>query len=851
MRMKSGVSEMKKRLTIGLMDEDAYDEYHTMIAEGVRMSAKKYNINIIRFGHFLDSDTSINPFQEGVLHKFIKQFDLDGLLFLGWARAAHNTAFCDVFADIPMTSFGSSLAGIPSVIFHGQVYIEEILHHLIHEHGMKKIAFISPVRADSRRKTYLRVMKECDLFDPQLLVSENELTDLSVDERGRRAVEILLDERRIRPEAIVSLYNEETYEVIKTLNARGLRVPEDIAVTSYEDGEMGRFSTPGFTTVYFPWKELGYYGCETLYSLITKASEPLTNHVMGKVIYRNSCGCIPSSARRMKTGRLEAAEKRFDELNECEMNLIAEGLAVEAAITVAEMRALLDKFTQAVRDGSSQPFLREFEEILRKSLINNEDTESGRFAVLFREKLMPWFLPYAQENTDIIVRVENLFHQMQVLLQSEITNAWFREDIRYNNVKLTVKEVGQILITHFNPASLMDSIETILPRVGVNSCYIYLFGGADSRGMFDNHHLEFEYREGRRIRNGNVRNKNRSFEEVLFEDDKSHFLLAHLLYIGNDFIGFIIFDPLQSDLRIYRALGLHISTALNGVNLFEKLDASYRRLMIQARRRGMEDSTGILHNIANIMNSVNVTTQSIEKLMTVSAVNDLRMANEMLKARFEDLEDFIKNDPKGKKLMQYYVSIGESFEDYQQKLQTYISRLTDKVGLIEGIINEQQSFTAVRSSLEELDLVPIVNDVLKMYQTLIDRLGIRVVRTVDDSAVALVQRTKLFHVLTNIIKNGIESMEKMDEDGKTLTVSVYRELDNVFIRICDSGPGISAGNLESIFAYGFTTKKDGHGFGLHSCANYMTEMKGRIWAEHGEGGRGAVFVMQFMILPGV
>ncbi len=841
---------MKKRLTIGLMDEDAYDEYHTMVAEGVKMFAQKHDINIIRFGHFLVSETSPNPFQEGVLHKFVKQFNLDGLLFLGWARAAHNAAFRDTLGHIPMTSFGSSLSGIPSVIFHGYKYVEEILHHLIHEHRLEKIAFIAPFRPDSRKKTYLRIMKEYDIYTPQLLISESELTDLAVDERGRRAVEILLDERGIRPEAIISLYNEETYEVIKALNARGLRVPEDIAVTSYEDGEIGRFSTPGFTTVYFPWKELGYYGCETLYSLITNGSEALTGHVMGKVIYRNSCGCIPSSARMMKAGRFKTAEKCFDELDECELIHIAEVLAEGTVITVAEIRALLDKFKQAVRDGSSQPFLREFEVILRKSLISNEYAENGSFAVLFREMLLPYFLPYAEKNTDVIVRVENLFHQMQVLLQSKLTNAWFTDDIRYNNIKLTLKEVGQILITHFNPASLMDSIETNLPRVGVNSCYIYLFGGADNRSLFDDYHLEFEYREGKRIRTDKVRNKNRSFDEVLFKEDKLYFLLAHLLYIGNDFIGFVIFDPLQTDLRIYRALGLQISTALNGVNLFEKLDASYRRLMVQAHKRGMEDSTGILHNIANIMNSVNVTTHSIENLMTVSAVNDLRMANDMLESRFDDLEDFIKNDPKGKKLMQYYVSMGNSFEHFQEKLHTYISRLLDKIGLIEGIINEQQSFTGVRSSLEEMDLVPIVDDVLKMYQTLIDRFGIRLIRMVDDSAVALVQRTKLFHVLTNIIKNGIESMENSPEDDKTLTVAVFRENENVFIRICDSGPGIAEGNLEKIFAYGFTTKKNGHGFGLHSCANYMTEMKGRIWAEHCECGGGAAFVMQFRTPPG-
>ena len=77
-----------------------------------------------------------------------------------------------------------------------------------------------------------------------------------------------------------------------------------------------------------------------------------------------------------------------------------------------------------------------------------------------------------------------------------------------------------------------------------------------------------------------------------------------------------------------------------------------------------------------------------------------------------------------------------------------------------------------------------------------------------------------------------------------LAIEVTRDDEHVWIRVSDTGPGIEEGKLESIFAYGFTTKHNGHGFGLHSCANYMTEMKGRIWAENAKEGRGAVFVLQ-------
>ena len=170
---------------------------------------------------------------------------------------------------------GSIRPGIHGVFFRGEKYLGQILHHLVQKHGYRKIAYIPPFLPDNRNEMYLSVMNEYGIFDPQLVVERRELIGLDVTERGKRAVEILLDERGVFPQAIVSLYNEETLGVVSAIRERGLRIPEDIAVTSYEDGEIGRFSSPAYTTVYFPWKELGYYSCETLHRLIMGEDVPM------------------------------------------------------------------------------------------------------------------------------------------------------------------------------------------------------------------------------------------------------------------------------------------------------------------------------------------------------------------------------------------------------------------------------------------------------------------------------------------------------------------------------------------------------------------------------------------------
>ena len=318
--------------------------------------------------------------------------------------------------------------------------------------------------------------------------------------------------------------------------------------------------------------------------------------------------------------------------------------------------------------------------------------------------------------------------------------------------------------------------------------------------------------------------------------------MSYFLYAGEEFMGFVLAEPDQTDIRIIRILSSHLSMALNGIILFDRLDRSYRTLMEQAHKKGMADTTGILHNIANIMNSVTTTQQALESMMENSCLDDLQMANEMLSNRFEELESFVRNEDRGKLLLKFYAVLGDSFIRFRDDLKGHIERLLERVSLIEAIINTQQSLTGIKSNLERLDVIPVIDNVLKMCRSSIEKAGIKVVRSYDKSVRVLAQSTKLFHVLTNVVKNAVESMESIEGAEKVLAIEVPGTMS-----MLDTGQRYRAGHREGSWKHiclWFTTKHNGHGFGLHSCANYMTEMKGRIWAENAKEGRGAVFVLQ-------
>jgi len=838
----------RKKFIIGFLDENAFDDYHSLIVSGFVEACEKYDINVIRFGHMSSHITSRSSSQVNMVLDLIDQFPLDGLVFLGWARVAtyeNHENFIKKLGHIPMISLGSTLDNMPGVFFPGDIYIKEMLLHLIEFHKYKRIAFISPFWTDTRANIYINTLKEHNLYDPILYISETLLTNLDVRERGKKAVSILLDERKTTFDAIVSLYNEETSGVIDELKARGLNVPLDVAVTSYEDGDLGKFSSPSFTTVYFPLKELGYYACEAMHQLLTIGNISCLTPVPGKIIIRDSCGCVNITSKVPPSDIIFEGTPLKD-ISEESLKTLIITLKDQLPFKCLSIEALLDSFIKEFNKKGQSFFLLEFEIQLRRLAEDSTPSDLKNLIVNFRSILMPFIIPYYSISLDNLTLAENLFQQAQVLLMEKINNYYAEEEVRSKNNSSILHEISQILLTNFSIKTLMDSLEINLPRLSIPGCYIYMFKKSeDSENIYDNYTLEFEYTIGENgsIKKPSISTTNKaSINDLISIIENCNYLTCQLLHVGDNFTGFIVFQPGPTDERIYETLSSHISTALSSAILFGKLDLSYKRLVEQAHKKGMADvATGILHNIGNILNSVNVSTLLIKDLANSSPIDDYIKANILLEKNIKDIDIFITNNPKGKKLMQFYAKLGDSFKELKEQLNENVSRLKEKIDLINDIISAQQSYTGIKSTLEKLNVIGIVEDAINMNLSSLEKYNIHLVRNYPmQEQLALVQPTKLFHVLVNIIKNGEEAMLEFS-GPRTLTVTIT---SNNIISISDTGHGIPKHLLESIFAYGYTTKKDGHGFGLHSCANYMTEMEGRLWVESEGIGKGSTFYIQ-------
>jgi signal transduction histidine kinase len=225
----------------------------------------------------------------------------------------------------------------------------------------------------------------------------------------------------------------------------------------------------------------------------------------------------------------------------------------------------------------------------------------------------------------------------------------------------------------------------------------------------------------------------------------------------------------------------------------------------------------------------------------------MKKVNELFMSHQDNLVGFFENNQHAAYLPDYYETIYHKITEEHSQVVKEVVQLKEKVCLIFEIIHNLQEQTRSGSQMkfeEDTDIATIIDMALEIENSYVTKSQVRVIKDYAKLGRYPIQRSKLTHVLVNIIKNSIEAMRETPLEDRILTVGLYMDpKENPVIRIADKGSGIEPGNIQRLFSWGFTTKNDGHGFGLHTCANYMKEMGGDISVSSEGLGRGAVFTL--------
>jgi PAS domain S-box-containing protein len=281
-------------------------------------------------------------------------------------------------------------------------------------------------------------------------------------------------------------------------------------------------------------------------------------------------------------------------------------------------------------------------------------------------------------------------------------------------------------------------------------------------------------------------------------------------------------------------------------NLEATLETKHKELMDTSRVAGKaEVATGVLHNVGNVLNSLNVSASVIASGFRQSKTDSLAKLCQLLREHTADLGPFLTVDPKGRRVPEFIESLARHFSSERDRLLQELASLQKNVDHIKEIVSMQQTYALMVGTVETLDAPTLMEDALRMNSSALTRHEVQVVREFEPVPPVIAEKSKVLQILVNLIRN---SKYACDEGGRPTKIMTLRvtpgEPGYVRLIVQDNGIGILPENLPNIFQHGFTTKATGHGFGVHSSALAAKEMKG-VLTVYSEGlGLGAAFTLE-------
>jgi len=282
-----------------------------------------------------------------------------------------------------------------------------------------------------------------------------------------------------------------------------------------------------------------------------------------------------------------------------------------------------------------------------------------------------------------------------------------------------------------------------------------------------------------------------------------------------------------------------------------ELAKAQQSLIDLSRQAGMaEVATGVLHNVGNVLNSVNVSTTLIRDRLRHSEVSSLKELSQLLRQHEADLPGFLTADARGSLVLPFLFQLSDQLQTENQQLLLEQDHLIQNIDHIKEIVRMQQGLATISGYLEPLALPALVDQVIGLSTEAFLRHRIELVRDYADAPTFMLDKHKVMQILVNLLQNAKQALKESGREGRRLLVSIAcREPHQVDIAVQDNGIGIPPENLTRIFSHGFSTRKDGHGFGLHVGALAAKEMGGRLSVHSDGDGKGATFTLRLPLTP--
>ncbi len=276
----------------------------------------------------------------------------------------------------------------------------------------------------------------------------------------------------------------------------------------------------------------------------------------------------------------------------------------------------------------------------------------------------------------------------------------------------------------------------------------------------------------------------------------------------------------------------------------EQLHRKYVRV---SREAGMAQiATSVLHNVGNVLNSINVSTSVVTDRIRQSRISGVEKAARLLGEHSADPARFLGEDPGGRTLPVYLEALSRHLTQEQAALLEELDSLRQNLDHVKEIVSTQQAHAKRTRLIETVRLAHVVEEAIRINKAGFERHRVELIRDYAELPAISIDRHRLLEILINLISNAKYAVSPNEDRPRTVIVSIGRSdtrEEFARLRVSDNGVGIPPEHLTRIFSYGFTTKREGHGFGLHSSALAAKEMNGFLWVESAGLGAGASFTL--------
>jgi DNA-binding LacI/PurR family transcriptional regulator/signal transduction histidine kinase len=843
-------------MTLGYLTSDFNTGYGLTLWQGLKETCQLKGINVLFFDVGVIKSPNLDQFMSNVVLDFIDADVVDGLI-VNVATIFHYTgkdeieAFYRRYPGIPTVDIGFEIEDHPTVLVDNKSGIVDGVTHLIKNHACRKIAFIKGpgfnTESSLRYEAYIETLRKHGIEPDTELIEEGDF----FRDSGAICFERLW-KKDASLDAVVASNDSMAFGVLQKAQELGISVPNELAVTGFDDiAEAAKSSIP-LTTVRQPLSLMAKKAVDLVVDLIEGKVSPRRVVLPTELVIRKSCGCLSRSVQnaRLPEAALAAATGKtglsgaYDAVLE----------RVKRAIAVSDdenpplfwPEKLVRSFVDCVGNDDDAAFLSVIDKELNKAVVEDSfDIEAWQDAL---SELTKATLPYLSGGTTL-VKAESFWQSARVLIQEAGIHSQSYAIMQNELASETRRRINSELISSFDLAQLVETMSKWLPRLGVNACYMSLFGGrGDEAGYSEYSTLILGYNGGVReeIPPQGIRFQTKKLlPEGLTTSDGLRDFIIEALYFQKELFGFML---LRADARILRlqALRQQISSTLKGALLVREVrdkGEKLETLLAEQRERAKE-----LENAYKVLKENQEKMLIIEKMaslgrMTAGIAHEMNTPLAAVRNVLVELESLAK---------EYDRSIGDPDvgpNDHREIVSDMSKALSIGKKAAERAASFIQSVKSQTTGLSPqdrriFDAIPVVQDAILLMSHSLKKNAC----SVNFSSVA--GRVELFgsaprlsQVIINLLTNAIDAYK--GKGGGPISISLCYEKDGANLTIADNGSGIEKDVLPKIFDPLFTTKpfSEGTGLGLTIVRDIVTgEFEGTIDVAS-EAGIGTSFIL--------